>query len=139
MTTPTTPDQARCAAINLDFDVYVSDVPGMLLSLAQQVEALTADIAAEKLFSSQAMESVTEIAAQRDALKPGAEALYRQAEALLTGDEWQAFDKAATVEREACAKVCDGFDTGRRLTSDFKAAEIAAAIRARGHQTGAVS
>lgn len=34
-------------------------------------------------------------------------------------------------EREACAQVCDGFDTGRRLTTDFKAADMATAIRAR--------
>jgi len=37
----------------------------------------------------------------------------------------------AAKERDACAQVCDGFDTGRRLTTDFKAAEMAAAIRAR--------
>lgn len=37
----------------------------------------------------------------------------------------------AEKEREACAQVCDGFDTGRRLTTDFKAAEMATAIRAR--------
>lgn len=43
----------------------------------------------------------------------------------------------AAKEREACAQVCDGFDTGRRLTSDFKAAEMAAAIRARGQKEGA--
>lgn len=36
-------------------------------------------------------------------------------------------------EREACAQVCDGFDTGRRLTTDYKAAEMAAAIRAKGN------
>ena len=41
MKTPTTPEQARQAALNLDFDVHVQDVPGMLLSLAQQVETLT--------------------------------------------------------------------------------------------------
>ena len=86
MTTPTTPDQARCAALNLDFDVYVSDVPGMLLSLAQQVEALTADLAAEKLFSKQAMDSVTEIAAQRDALKPDAERYRHLRDAENEGD-----------------------------------------------------
>ena len=43
----------------------------------------------------------------------------------------------AAKERESCALVCDGFDTGRRLTSDFKAAEMAAAIRARGQKEGA--
>ena len=43
----------------------------------------------------------------------------------------------AAKEREACALVCDGFDTGRRLTSDFKAAEMAVAIRARGQKEGA--
>lgn len=43
----------------------------------------------------------------------------------------------AAKERDACALVCDGFDTGRRLTSDFKAAEMAAAIRARGQKEGA--
>ena len=43
----------------------------------------------------------------------------------------------AAKEREACALVCDGFDTGRRLTSDFKAAEMAAAIRARCVKEGA--
>ena len=45
--------------------------------------------------------------------------------------------KAVAKECEACALVCDGFDTGRRLTSDFKAAEMAAAIRARGQKDGA--
>ena len=43
----------------------------------------------------------------------------------------------AAKEREACAQVCDGFDTGRRLTTDYKATEIAAAIRARGQKEGA--
>lgn len=43
----------------------------------------------------------------------------------------------AAKEREACARLCDGFDTGRRLTTDYKAAEIAAAIRARGQKEGA--
>ena len=43
----------------------------------------------------------------------------------------------AAKERDACAQVCDGFDTGRRLTSDFKAAEMAAAIRTRGTKEGA--
>lgn len=43
----------------------------------------------------------------------------------------------AAMEREACAQVCDGFDTGRRLTTDYKAAEIAAALRARGQKEGA--
>lgn len=43
----------------------------------------------------------------------------------------------ATKEREACAHVCDGFDTGRRLTTDCKATEMAAAIRARGQKEGA--
>lgn len=42
--------------------------------------------------------------------------------------------KAAADERAACAQVCDRFDTGRRLTSDFKVQEMAAAIRARGVQ-----
>ena len=45
--------------------------------------------------------------------------------------------KAVAKERDACAQVCDGFDTGRRLTSDFKAAEMAAAIRARVQKEGA--
>lgn len=40
----------------------------------------------------------------------------------------------AAKERESCAQVCDGFDTGRRLTADHKAAEMAAAIRARSPQ-----
>lgn len=45
---------------------------------------------------------------------------------------WKRFAAmVAAKEREACAQVCDGFDTGRRLTTDFKAAEMAAAIRAR--------
>lgn len=48
---------------------------------------------------------------------------------------WERFAAlVAEKEREACALVCDGFDTGRRLTSDFKAAEMAAAIRARSPQ-----
>ena len=42
--------------------------------------------------------------------------------------------KAVAKEREACAQVCDGFDTGRRLSTDFKAEEMAAAIRARGQK-----
>lgn len=46
-------------------------------------------------------------------------------------------EKAAAKEREACALVCEGFDTGRRITTDFKAAEMAAAIRARGQKEGA--
>ena len=51
---------------------------------------------------------------------------------------WERFAAlVAAKEREACALVCDGFDTGRRLTSDFKAAEMAAAIRARGQKEGA--
>ena len=37
----------------------------------------------------------------------------------------------AAAEREACAQVCDGFDSGRRLSTDFRAAEMASAIRAR--------
>lgn len=36
----------------------------------------------------------------------------------------------AAAEREACAQVCDGFDSGRRLSTDFRAAEMASAIRA---------
>ena len=53
-------------------------------------------------------------------------------------DQWAQLEHFAALvaakEREACAQVCDGFDTGRRLTSDFKAAEMAAAIRARSPQ-----
>lgn len=37
-------------------------------------------------------------------------------------------------EREACAKLADGLDTGRRLTVDRRAQELAARIRARGKQ-----
>lgn len=40
---PTTPEQARHTANNLDFDVHLSGVPGMLLSLAKQIETLTAE------------------------------------------------------------------------------------------------
>ena len=51
---------------------------------------------------------------------------------------WERFAAlVAAKERDACAQVCEGFDTGRRLTSDFKAAEMAAAIRARGTKEGA--
>ena len=42
--------------------------------------------------------------------------------------------KAAADERAACAQVCDRFDTGRWLASDYKAQEMAAFIRARSHQ-----
>lgn len=76
MTTPTTPAQARELADdfeNIDHwhltGVKLQHGAEILRSLAQQFEALTADLAAEKLFSKQAMESVTEIAVQRDALK----------------------------------------------------------------------
>ena len=50
--------------------------------------------------------------------------------------DWLAIFAAlvAAKEREACAQVCDSFDTGRRLTSDHKAEEMAAAIRARSPQ-----
>ena len=52
-------------------------------------------------------------------------------------DVWTRFAAlVAAKERDACALVCDGFDTGRRLTSDFKAAEMAVAIRARGQKEG---
>lgn len=76
MTTPITPAQARELAKSNPIYGFGKPMQKALESLAQQVEALTADLSAEKLFSSQAMESVTEIAAQRDALKPDAK-LYR--------------------------------------------------------------
>ena len=43
--------------------------------------------------------------------------------------------KAAADERAECAQVCDRFDTGRWLASDYKAQEMAAFIRARGDQS----
>lgn len=89
MTTPTTPAQARA----LDGYFLSMDERGAVInSLADQVEALTADLAAEKLFSKQAMESVTEIAAQRDALKPGAER-YQWLRNLTRGHRGACFDQ----------------------------------------------
>lgn len=64
--------------------------------------------------------------------------LFPAAQFLFAPDELSRFAAlVAAKEREACALVCDGFDTGRRLTSDFKAAEMAAAIRARVQKEGA--
>jgi hypothetical protein len=45
-------------------------------------------------------------------------------------------EKAAAKKAEECAQLCEGFDTGRRLSTDFKAQEMAAAIRARGQKGG---
>lgn len=37
----------------------------------------------------------------------------------------------AAAEREACATACEALDSGRRLSTDFKAQACAAAVRAR--------
>ena len=64
--------------------------------------------------------------------------LFPAAQFLFAPDELSRFAAmVAAKEREACAQVCDSFDTGRRLTSDHKAEEMAAAIRARGVKEGA--
>ena len=66
-----------------------------------------------------------------------AEDLYRQAEALLTGDE----RKAVADEREACALLCNSMVDLRGATDDHKymADKCAEAIRARSQQTGVAS
>lgn len=70
-----------------------------------------------------------------------AEDLYRQAEALLTGDERKAVANAVAVEREACALLCNSMVDLRGATDDHKymADKCAEAIRARNQQTGAPS
>ena len=79
-------------------------------------------------------ESLAFIAAERDSLKARVEELERDAmestaEALRTGERLAA---AAAAEREACAKLVEGWALFPR--NDEAQARIAAAIRARGGQ-----
>lgn len=99
MTTPTTPEQAYKLAREAWTWSDQHEQAAALESLAEQVEALTADLAAEKLFSKQAMESVTEIAAQRDALD--AEVLLKAEYCRTTSNAHE----AACAERDALRTI----------------------------------
>lgn len=113
MTTPTTPEQARHVAQNMDFDVGVSDAPGMLLSLAQQVEELTAEITQRKAhwfetltkcealtterdecltLANEAKPLIEKLIAERDALKPDAKR-YQWLRNLTRGHRGACFDQ----------------------------------------------
>lgn len=99
MTTPTTPAQARHAAQNMDFDVGVSDVPGMLLSLAQQVEELTAERDDYRMKYNDTYGALDDcarehanITAERDTLKPDAER-YQKLRARTKAQRGSSFDQ----------------------------------------------
>lgn len=49
---------------------------------------------------------------------------------LYTADQLRAYGASCRLRAlEDAALVCDGFDTGRKLATDYKAAEMATAIR----------